>query len=47
MKQFAVYALIGAAVVVLVWPGSPAGRAVASVTDSLSGVLRGGFGGGQ
>ena len=46
MRQFAVYALIGAAVVVLVWPGSPAGQAVASVTGGLAGVLRGGFGGG-
>lgn len=38
------YGVILAAVVVLVWPGSRAGTAVESVTNSLAGALRGGFG---
>lgn len=42
MRQLLAYAIVGAAVVVLVWPGSKAGRAVTSVTGSLAGVLRSG-----
>lgn len=39
------YAVVAAAVVVLVWPGSRAGQAVTAVTNSLAGALRGGPGG--
>ena len=35
------YAVVLAAVIVLVWPGSKAGQAVTSVTSSLSATLRG------
>jgi hypothetical protein len=36
------YGVVLAAVVVLVWPGSRAGQAVAAVTGSLAGALRSG-----
>jgi hypothetical protein len=38
--RLAAYAVVLAAIIVLVLPTSRAGRAVTSVTDSLSGVLR-------
>jgi hypothetical protein len=42
MRQLAVYAAIFVVVAGLTWPGSPAGKALVSVTAGLSGVLRSG-----
>lgn len=45
MRQYLAYAVVAAAVVVLVWPGSRAGLAVQSVTSTVAGTLRGAPGG--
>jgi hypothetical protein len=41
--RLACYAIILAAVVLLLLPGSPAAMAVQNVTGSISGTLRGGI----
>jgi hypothetical protein len=38
--RYAGYVIVLAAVVLLLWPGSPAGQAVQSVTGSVSAMLR-------
>jgi hypothetical protein len=38
--RLAAYAVVLAAVIVLLWPGTPAGRAVVSVTGAVSNMFR-------